>query len=258
MNPAAPDPAGLNLLHAALLFGVGAVAGVLNVLAGGGSLLTLPVLIFLGLPSAMANGTNRVAILVQNIVAVQGFRHRKALPLKLALICTVPALVGSVLGAKLAIDVSDAAFRRILAGVMIGVCTLMVLDPAKRWRFDPATLTRARLAALAATFLVVGLYGGFVQAGVGFIIITGLLVHGLDMVRINAVKVFVVGVYTISALLVFVRAGQVDWALGLALAAGNAVGGWLGSQLAVDKGHDWLRRAVLVVAVAFAVKLFWR
>ncbi len=251
-------PAHLDLWQIALLFGVGAVAGVLNVLAGGGSLLTLPVLIFLGLPSAMANGTNRVAILIQNIVAVQGFRHRKVMPLKLALICTVPALIGSVIGAKLAIDIGDEAFRRILAGVMIGVCALMVVDPTKRWRFDPATLTRARLAALAVTFLGVGVYGGFIQAGVGFIIITGLLVHGLDMVRINAVKVFVVMVYTVSALAVFVRAGQVDWALGLALAAGNATGGWLGSQLAVSKGHDWLRRAVLVVAVAFAVKLFWK
>ena len=242
----------------ALLFAVGTIAGILNVLAGGGSLLTLPVLIFLGLPSAMANGTNRVAILIQNIVAVQGFRHRRRMPWRLALICTGPALAGGLLGAKLAIDVSDEDFRRILAGVMIGVCVLMLVDPAKRLRFDPTTLTGGRIAALALTFLGVGVYGGFIQAGVGFLIITGLLVHGLDMVRINAVKVFVVMVYTVAALVVFVRAGQVDWVLGLALAAGNAVGGWLGSQLAVSKGHDWLRRLVLLVAVAFAVRLFWR
>ncbi|MDX2473130.1 MAG: sulfite exporter TauE/SafE family protein [Candidatus Krumholzibacteria bacterium] len=248
----------VELWQVALLFAVGTVAGVLNVLAGGGSLLTLPVLIFLGLPTAMANGTNRVAILVQNIVAVQGFRHRRMLPMKLALICTVPALVGSILGAKLAIDVSDEAFRRILAGVMIGVCVLMLVDPAKRLKFDPATLTRGRMAALALIFLGVGVYGGFIQAGVGFLIITGLLVHGLDMVRINAVKVFVVMVYTVAALVVFVRAGQVDWGLGLALALGNATGGWLGSQLAVSKGHEWLRRLVLLVAVAFAVRLLWR
>ena len=248
----------VELWQVALLFAVGTIAGVLNVLAGGGSLLTLPVLIFLGLPSAMANGTNRIAILVQNIVAVQGFRHRRMMPWKIALICTGPALIGSVLGAKLAIDVSDEMFRRILAGVMIGVCVLMLVDPAKRLKFDPTTLTRGRIVGLALTFLGVGVYGGFIQAGVGFLIITGLLVHGLDMVRINAVKVFVVMVYTAAALVVFVRAGQVDWMLGLALAAGNALGGWLGSQLAVSKGHDWLRRLVLLVAVAFAVKLFWR
>jgi uncharacterized membrane protein YfcA len=98
-------------------------------------------------------------------------------------------------------------------------------------------------------------YGGFIQAGVGFLIITGLLVHGLDLVRINAVKVFVVGAFTVTALAVFIRNGQVDWPLGLALAAGNATGGWLGARLAVSKGHDWIRRLVLVVVVVFALRL---
>jgi uncharacterized membrane protein YfcA len=245
----------LNPLHVLLLFAVGAVAGVLNVLAGGGSLLTLPVLLFLGLPAALANGTNRVAILVQNIVAVDGFRSRGMLPLRLALVCTGPALLGGALGAQLAVDMDDQLFRRILAGVMLGVCVIMIVDPARRLRFDPARLGAVRTAALVATFFVIGVYGGFIQAGVGFLIITGLLVHGLDLVRINAVKVFVVGAFTVTALAVFIRNGQVDWPLGLALAAGNATGGWLGARLAVSKGHDWIRRLVLVVVVVFALRL---
>lgn len=230
----------------------------INVLAGGGSLLTMPVLIFLGLPATMANGTNRVAILLQNIVAVQGFRHRGKLPLKLALIGTVPAAVGSVLGARLALDMDDATFERILAGVMLMVVIIMIVDPVKRWHFDPADLTPRRTVVLVALFFGIGLYGGFIQAGVGFIMITGLLAFGLDLVRINAIKVFVVMVFTVFALLTFARAGQVNWALGLTLAAGNMTGGWIGSQLAVSKGHNWLRKAVLVVAVAFALKLLWR
>ncbi len=245
----------MNPLHVLLLFAVGAVAGVLNVLAGGGSLLTLPVLLFLGLPAALANGTNRVAILVQNIVAVDGFRSRGMLPLRLALVCTGPALLGGALGAQLAVDMDDQLFRRILAGVMLGVCIIMIVDPARRLRFDPARLGAVRTAALVATFFVIGVYGGFIQAGVGFLIITGLLVHGLDLVRINAVKVFVVGAFTVTALAVFIRNGQVDWPLGLALAAGNATGGWLGARLAVSKGHDWIRRLVLVVVVVFALRL---
>ncbi len=248
----------LDIWQALLLFWVGALAGIINVLAGGGSLLTLPVLIFLGLPAAMANGTNRVAILLQNIVAVQGFRHRKRLPMKLALICALPAVVGSLLGARLALDVDDTTFRRILAGVMIMVCVFMALDPAKRWRIQSTDLTRGRTVGLVLLFLGVGVYGGFIQAGVGFIIITGLLAFGLDLVRINAIKVVVVGIFTIFALATFARAGQVNWALGLALAVGNMLGGWIGSQLAVSKGHDWIRKVVLVVAVAFAIKLFWQ
>lgn len=245
----------MNPWQVLLLFGVGTVAGALNVLAGGGSLLTLPVLLFLGLPAPMANGTNRIALLAQNLVASAEFRRKRVLPLKLALLCVPSALAGSVLGARWAIDVGDSTFRAILGGVMILVCVVMVVDPAKRLSFDPKRMTVARGVALAGTFLAIGLYGGFIQAGVGFLIITGLLVHGLDLVRINAVKVFVVLFYTITALVVFVRHGQVDWGLGLALAAGNALGGWLGSRLTVAKGHAWVRRVVIVVVVLFALRL---
>ena len=247
----------MNPLHIPLLFVVGLIAGVLNVLAGGGSLLTLPVLIFLGLPSAMANGTNRVAILIQNIVAVGQFRRSGLLQTRLALVCAVPAVVGGVIGARLAVDIDDEAFRRILAGVMIGVCVLMIFDPVKRLDFDTRRLGPVRLAVLMVSFLLIGVYGGFIQAGVGFLIIAGLLVHGLDLVRINAVKVFIIGVFTVSALAVFIRHGQVDWGLGLALAAGNAAGGWLGSRLTITKGHGWIRRVVLTVVVLMAVRLFW-
>ncbi len=242
-----------------LLFGIGLVAGVINVLAGGGSLLTMPLLIFLGLPAAMANGTNRVAILLQNIVAVQGFRHRGRLPLKPALLGTGPAAVGGVLGARLALDMDDSTFRLVLAGVMLMVAVLMIVDPARRWRFPAADLTPRRIVIWVALFFLVGIYGGFIQAGVGFIMITGLLAFGLDLVRINAIKVFVVMVFTLCALPAFAWAGQVNWPLGLTLAAGNMVGGWLGSQLAVSKGHGWLRKMVLVVTVLLALKLLlWR
>jgi len=209
------------------------------------------------LPAAVANGTNRVAILAPNVVAVPAFRRPGKLPLRLALACTLPALAGSVLGARLAVDVDDALFRRILALVMLGVGVLTLVDPARRLRVAPRAVTPARTVALAASFLAVGFYGGFVQAGVGFIIIAALLVHGLDLVRINAVKVFVVGTFTIVALAVFVREGCVDWPLGLALATGNAAGGWLGTRLAITKGHDWIRRLLLVVVAVIAVRLFW-
>ena len=245
-------------LPALLLFGVGIVAGVLNVLAGGGSLLTLPVLLFLGLPAATANGTNRVAILAQNAVAVRGFQRKRLLPWRLALLCTAPALVGSVLGARWAVHVDDVLFRRILAGVMLGVCVVMIVDPARRLRFDAARLGAVRTAVLLVSFFLIGIYGGFIQAGVGFLIITGLLLHGLDLVRINAVKVFLVGAYTVTALIVFVAHGEIDWRLGLALAAGNALGGWLGTRLAIAKGHAWIRRLVLVVVVLFALRLLLR
>lgn len=236
---------------------VGVVAGFLNVLAGGGSLLTLPLLIFLGLPSAMANGTNRVAIFCQNIFAIIGFRRKGFFPVKLGLLCTLPALAGSYLGANLAVNIDDLLFKRLLGLIMVGVLIFTALDPMKRFRSEKDIhFSPLRVAVVLLSFFAVGVYGGFVQAGVGFIIITALLVHGLDLVRINAVKVFVIFAFTAIALGVFFWHGQVNLGLGLALAVGNSIGGWIGTHMAVKKGHEWIKRFVTVTVLVFALKLF--
>ncbi len=238
-----------------LLFVVGVVAGILNILAGGGSLLTLPLLIFMGLPSAVANGTNRIAILCQNIFAIRGFRKRGVMPLQLALLCTPPALLGSWLGANLAVNIDDQVFNRVLALIMIGVLIFTAIDPMKRFRQENIHFGLWRKVMLVISFFGVGIYGGFVQAGVGFLVITALLIHGLDLVRINAIKVLVIFAYTFVAFGVFIYYGQVDYFLGFALAAGTSVGGMIGPKLAVDKGHDWLKKVVSVTVLAFALKL---
>jgi hypothetical protein len=234
---------------------VGVIAGFLNVLAGGGSLLTLPLLLFFGLPAATANGTNRIAIFCQNIFAIAGFKRQGVFPIRLALLCTPPALIGSYIGANLAINVDEMLFRRLLALVMVIVLIFMVVDPMKRMQVSEKPMTPLRLAVLFVSFFGIGIYGGFVQAGVGFLIITGLLVHGLDLVRTNAVKVLVIFAFTVVALGVFVMHGQVDYVLGLALAVGNSIGGWFASHLAVKKGHEWIKRFVIVTVLIFALRL---
>jgi uncharacterized membrane protein YfcA len=237
---------------------VGFVSGFLNILAGGGSLLTLPLLIFLGLPATVANATNRVGVLCQNVVAIGTFRRKGVLPMKLALLCTAPSLLGSYLGARLAVDIDERLFQRLLAGIMIGVLVIIVADPAKRLQGKEAHITPLRLAVLLASFFFIGIYGGFVQAGVGFLIIPALLVHGFDLVRTNAVKIFVILAFTVPALAVFIWHGQVDWLLGFILAAGNASGGWVASHVAVRKGHDWIKRVVSATVLVLALKLlFW-
>jgi len=234
---------------------VGVIAGFLNVLAGGGSLLTLPLLIFFGLPAATANGTNRVAIFCQNIFAITGFKRQGVFPIRLALLCMPPALLGSYLGANLAISVDEMLFRRLLAMIMVGVLLFMVFDPMKRFRSQERPMTPMRTVVLIVSFFGVGVYGGFVQAGVGFLIITALLVHGLDLVRINAVKVLVIFAFTAVALGVFIVHGQVDYVLGLSLAVGNSLGGWIATHYAVKKGHDWIKRFVIVTVLVFALRL---
>lgn len=244
-------------LQAFSLFVIGAFTGVLNILAGGGSLLTLPLLIFLGLPATVANGTNRVGILFQSITAVGSFRKKKVLPARLALLCTAPAIVGGYYGARLAVDIDDKLFEKVLAFVMLGILVFMVFDPMKKVRVEQVHFTPWRVALLLVSFFFIGIFGGFVQAGVGFLIIAGLLIHGLDLVRINAVKVFVTLVFTLIALAVFVAHDQVNWPLGLSLAAGNAAGGWIGTHLAVSKGHDWIKKIVSITVLIFALKLLF-
>lgn len=251
------------------LFGTGLVAGVLNVLAGGGSFLTLPVLIFLGLPATLANGTNRVGILAQNVGAVWGFHRYRVLPWRWALAAALPATVGAGLGTTLALWVGDEAFRKILAALMVAVTLWTLLDPVGRIRdrrrreaeaggaAAPGRLTGVRLLGVVAGFFVVGIYGGFVQAGVGFLILAVTTAAGLDLVRGNALKVLSILVFTVLALALFAGQGQVDWALGAILGAGNFLGGQLGVRLTVLKGHRWVKGFVTVTVIAFAVKLWW-
>lgn len=244
-------------LQLALLFLVGVISGFINILAGGGSLLALPVLIFLGLPATVANGTNRVAILIQNVAAIAGFHQHKVFPWRLSLLAAIPATIGAVIGANWALAIPEARFKQILAGVMIAVLILTLVDPAKRWRAAPQALTGFRLVIFLLGFFGAGVFGGFIQAGVGFIIISVMLVTGFDLVATNAVKVLVTFIFTVAALMVFVAHAQVDYLLGVVLGLGSAAGGWIGTHVSVKKGHNWIRVFVMVMVVVFAAKLLW-
>ncbi len=244
-------------LHLLALLLVGFVSGFLNILAGGGSLLTLPLLIFLGLPATIANATNRVGVLCQNVFAVVSFRRQRVLPLRLALFCSAPAIVGSYIGARWAVDIDERLFQRLLAVIMVGILIYTLVDPMKNRQVGELKITWLRGAVLVGSFFLIGIYGGFIQAGVGFLIISALMLHGIDLVRTNAVKILVVLIFTIPALAVFVAHGQVNWPLGLALAVGNSTGGWVASRLAVKKGHDWIKKFVALTVFAFALKLLF-
>jgi uncharacterized membrane protein YfcA len=240
-----------------ILFVIGAVTGFINILAGGGSLLTLPVLIFLGLPAATANGTNRIAILIQNIAAVAEFHRLKVSPWRISLIAALPSIAGAILGAYLAIDIPDALFKQILAGVMIAVLLFIIFDPSRRLRQTPQPLAGWRLICFIAGYFGVGVFGGFIQAGVGFLIISLMLLAGFDLVKTNAVKVLVTLFFTIAALAVFIWHGEVNYLLGIVLGVGSACGGLVATRFAVKKGHEWIRVFVIVMVVVFAAKLFW-
>lgn len=235
-----------------LLFLAGLAAGVLNVLAGGGSFLTLPILIFLGLPATMANGTNRVGILLQNVAATSSFHRRGVLEFRFTCRMAVPAVAGAACGTWVALLTGETSFRRILAGLMVVITLWTLWDPANRRRAGHATSP----ALLGAGFFLVGLYGGFVQAGVGFLILSLTTLAGFDLVRGNGIKVLMVLLFTVVSLGIFAWNGQVAWIPGLVLAGGTVLGGLLGARLTILKGHAWVRGVVTAAVILMAIRLW--
>lgn len=228
-----------------LLFVVGTIAGFLNVMAGGGSTITVPTLIFMGLDSALANGTNRIAIFIQNIFAISSFRRQKVHQFRRSLHLSLLTLPGAIIGAIVAVNIGDDWFQRILGLVMIGIIlSLFISPPGKKQIYE-----ERKHWLIYPVMLGIGFYGGFIQVGVGFIFMASLYrILRLNLVHVNMHKVFIVFIYTIPALGIFIYTGNVDWVLGLSLAAGNAFGGWWSARFAV-KGGEKIIRIVLAVAI---------
>jgi len=246
------------LITSLILFLVGLIAGTLNVIAGGGSLLTLPVMIFLGLPPTVANGTNRVAILLQNVGASWSFHRRGLVSREWLLIAVPPALVGAVVGTVAAVQIGEIEFQRVLAVILVAAAVWTIWNPFSLQAEGSAVVpTGMRRIAFVAAFFFVGVYGGFIQAGIGFVLLAVTSAAGFNLIRGNALKVTVVLAFTPLALLLFAWNGKVDWAMGFALAAGNFLGGLAGVHLQVLKGHKWVRAVVTVVVVIFAIRLLF-
>ena len=231
-------------LQMALLVGGGLLAGIINTLAGGGSLLTVPLLVVMGLPGTLANGTNRVGILLQSLSATWSFQSAGFSERGTVLPVLVPVAAGALLGAVGISHVPDEIFERIF-----GVLMLVLLVPLLRPRRPEArSPVRWSPAVTAVAFFAIGMYAGAIQAGVGLPLLVALLHAGHDVVRANAIKVAVIGVATLLAVPVFAIQGQIAWLPALALGAGFAAGGVLGARIAV-RGGERMVRPVLAVAV---------
>lgn len=235
-----------------LLFLAGCFAGFINVVAGGGSLLTLPLMIFFGVPDATANGTNRVAILMQNVSAVMSFRRKGFFEPTRSFVFGAFALPGAVLGSLVGVDFEGEVFHRTLAVVLV-VSTVLFHLPKKRMRLEKAL---PKWCGYAGMFLI-GVYGGLFQAGVGFFLM--MLLYGFlgeDLKRTNMHKVVIVLVYTLPALGLYFYYGKVLLLHGLVLGCGNALGGWCGAYFSVKSQERTLKWVVTVILALFSMKLW--
>ncbi len=238
-----------------LLFCVGSLAGFINVMAGGGSTITLPTLIFLGLDSSLANGTNRVAILIQNISGILSFRQEKYHKFKMSLTLASFTLPGAIAGSIIATTISDTLFQKILAYVLIGIIVSLLVPRPNQKKIEDSKKYQKNWFIYPA-MVAVGFYGGFIQAGVGFLLMASLYhLMRLDLVHVNMHKIFIVFIYTIPALLIFFLTQNVDLKFGLTLAAGNALGAWWSAKFSVKKGERVIRIILMVVILMMSLKL---
>lgn len=233
----------------------GIVAGFINTLAGSGSLVVLSLLDFLGIPINIANGSNRVGVLFQNFTGIFSFQRKGFVDWRGGLMLAVPASIGSFVGAGLANDLDEDVLKFVIGLVMVVMLVVILMRP-QRWL--EGTLEKFEgnpsLVQLGSFFLI-GMYGGFIQAGVGIFLLAGLVLGaGYNLVRANAVKLLINMVFTAVALFVFVRNGQVDWTIGILLAIGNSTGAWIAAKMAVERGAEFVRYVLIAVVVISAIR----
>jgi len=245
-------------IQAVILIVVGFFAGVINTLAGGGSLFTLPVLIFLGLPPNIANGTNRIAIVIQSLSGALGYKSKGISNFPFNIYLGISASIGAVIGAQIAIDLDGRLFNRILAIILIVVGGLILMNAKNLTHKLPERLTGKYLLFGIIGFFFIGFYGGFINAGIGIVIMLFLnRINRLSLVKTNASKTAIVFIYSSLALAVFAFNDAINWKLGLLMALGTSVGAWWASRWSVKKGDQVIRWAMLITIGIMAVKLWF-
>ena len=234
----------------------GVFVGFINTLAGGGTIISLSIFMFLGLPAGIANGTNRVAVILQNMTSVSQFRRKKVLDFKKANKLAIPTMIGAIAGAQIASDINEAVFRKAIGVVLIVMMYFILTKPSQWLKGTEALMEKPVSWIQVVIFFVIGVYGGFVQVGVGYFILAGVVLGaGYDLVKANAIKVWIILLYTPLALIVFILNDQVRWDFGLIHAIGNIIGAYVASRFAVSWGANFVRWFVIVIIIIFASDL---
>jgi uncharacterized protein len=236
----------MNLTEIIILIICGILVGFINTISGGGSVISLSLLLILGLPAPIANGTNRISIFFQTFSSVGSFTRQKMFTNLRPVWLSIPATIGAVAGAWLAVDVNAKAIEIAMAVAMVIMTFFLFYKPDRWLKENPAMLQKPVTWWQLVIFFLVGFYGGFIQVGVGYFLLMALVLGvGYDLVKANAVKNLIVFFYAIFALLVFVINGQVNYLIGLILSVGSIIGALIASYLAVKKGAGFIRGVIV-------------
>lgn len=234
----------------------GLFAGFVNTLAGSGSLLTLPLLMFLGLPANIANGTNRIGVFVQSVVGSWSYKRQRIYNFRETLWMAIPATAGSLAGSLVAIRINERIMELLIGGLLVFMFFVILYKPEQWVREHALSITARRRWWVSVIFFFIGIYGGFIQAGVGFFLLAALVLGaGVGLTKANALKVVIVAIFTAVALAVFIVSGQVNYFMGIILAVGQGIGALIASRVAVSWGPKVVRIVLLVAVMASALKL---
>jgi uncharacterized protein len=240
-----------------LLIVSGIFVGFINTLAGGGTIISLSLFMFMGLPANIANGTNRIAVILQNLTSAKEFGQKKMLDFRKGTILALPTIAGAIVGAQVATDIDADVFEKALGVIMILMLYFILTKPAKWLKGQQYLTSKPVTWKQLVLFFVIGIYGGFIQVGVGYFILAGVVIGaGYDLVRANAIKVWIVLLYTPLALVVFIFNNQVRWDFGLIHAIGNIIGAYLASHYAVAWGANFVRWVIIIIIAVTTFHLF--
>ncbi|HDO06553.1 MAG TPA: sulfite exporter TauE/SafE family protein [Bacteroidetes bacterium] len=235
----------------------GVLVGFINTLAGGGSIISLSILIMLGLPATVANGTNRVAIALQNLVAVSSFKQQRVLEQRKALYLSIPAILGSLVGAWVAVDINEAIFEKAIGVIMLVMLVIILFKP-QQYIYGKAEVRKKPVSwSTYVIFFFIGIYAGFIHMGVGYFLLAGIVLGaGYDLVKANAIKVLIILAYAPFTLAIFYYNNEINWKYGLIMALGNMIGALVASRMAVKKGVVFVKWVIVVVVLMTSAQMF--
>jgi uncharacterized membrane protein YfcA len=247
----------MSWIEITLLIVSGLLVGFINTLAGGGSIISLSVLMMLGLPAGVANGTNRIAVAVQTLSATSSFSKQKMLETKKALALSIPGVLGSLIGAWIAADINEEIFEKAIGVILLIMLVFILLNPDK-YIYGKKTITEKPLNwKIYLLFFAIGVYGGFIHIGVGYFLLAGIVLGaGFDLVKANAIKVFIVLMYAPLTVLIFLWNNQIDWKYGLVMSVGNVGGALVASRLAVSRGVVFVKWVIIGVILITSAEMF--
>lgn len=248
-----------NFISISLLILAGFAAGVVNTLAGSGSVFTLSTLLFFGLPADIANGSNRVGTTLQSLMAVSIFRKNDTSLFKWSKPFLIPAVLGSLLGAQAAIGLSEQMLNAVIGGIMLFLLAIILFNPKKGLKEVVEETNKKHKWTIWPVFFAIGFYGGFIQAGIGILLLVSLVsIAKFTMVRANAVKLVIVLTYSFPVFFIYLYNDQIDWVAGGLLAVGQLLGSFLAARFAVknSKANKWIRVLLICMIILTVIKLF--